>query len=223
MLTRWTLSTLDGLDTYTVPINPNQADSALRDQTLTWFLDSSAGFTGMRAKRAPVPWSFSGVVRSQEHYDALMEWARKRQRVRILTDLGELLEVRITGFQPDRGAPPRRNVEWRHTYKVSALVFSYDAGAGQVAQPTPPAPGTPSTSVGVQAPAGAVLSNCINIVGPTVSIGASSLGSSADGGAVLGVRVAATVAAPAGVPSTGWVTGVVATITAESFAGLAEV
>lgn len=222
-MVRWTFSTLDGLESYTVPINPNQADSPLRDQGMSWFLDSSAGFTGIRAKRQPVPWSFSGAVRSQEHYEALTEWARKREKVRIVTDLNELLEVRITGFQPERGAPPRRNVEWRHTYKMSALVFAYETGSGQVPQPTPAVPATPSTSVGVQAPAGTVDTNSPNVVGPVANIGATSVGASADGGAAVGVKVTASVVAPAGVPSTGWVAGVVATISTESFAGLVEV
>lgn len=229
MIQRWSLTTLDGSETYTVAINPNAAESALRDQSLSWFLDTSAGFTGVRKKRQPVAWSFSGVVRSQDHYDALLEWSRKRRTVRIVTDLGEALVVRITGFQPGRTAPPRFGVEWRHTYKMNALVFSYDTGSGFVQGDSTSGPGSGSArgAATVSAVAGTVLSNGANIVGLAALVTGTAPGSagSANGGAVIGRTVTLVAAARAGRADTGWVngTGAVASITAVVPAGSAEV
>lgn len=211
---RWTFTTLDGLSSYIVPINPNQAESPLREQALSWFLDSASGFTGMRSKRQPVQWSFSGVIRSQQHYEALMLWARKREKVRILTDLDELLVVRITGFKPERKGPPRRGVEWRHTYRVDALIFSYDTGSGLVMQPAADAPGQSATRGSVTAPAGTVTTNSANVVGPVAVIGTqgAGAGSSSDGGAVLGRMATGVVTVIAGKASAGSVDGTGATL-----------
>ena len=141
---RWKLETFDQSESYTFPINPNVMSSPIPAQSLTynWAGDLRSrlygvgggtqtvmthSFVGTRAPRAPVQWSFGGVLYDEAHYAAMVEWIGKG-KVRLTTDLGEILQVRLTAFQPERKSPQRPRHPFRHHYTVKALVYFYNYG-----------------------------------------------------------------------------------------------
>lgn len=131
-MARWTLSTLDGSETYVFEISPNAHTSMLPDRSVTWAW-TSEGFTGRRAGRTPHPWEFSGVLRTQEQFDHLRDWVAKREKVHLTTDLDQTLLVRLMSFKPSQQAATRnRLAPWRHTYTVSVLTFDAPPDEGAV-------------------------------------------------------------------------------------------
>ena len=121
-MVRWTLSLLDNSESYVFEINPNAALSAVRNRTIAWRY-SREGHTGVRSGRTPQPWEFSGVLRTEEQYLALLAWLNKRKKVRIVTDLGQELTVRLVAYKPEQ-AKTRLQAPHRHQYSMSCLILS---------------------------------------------------------------------------------------------------
>lgn len=180
MVQRWTLATLDNSSSYVFEINPNAQTSPLPAPKIDWsyinFQGDTHGFTGLRKGRQPVEWSFSGVIRSQAQYDALLTWVASKTKLVLTTDLPERLVVRLKGLQLQRKGPQRTNVPWRHTYTVKALVYDY---------------GVPGTVPGVVA-AATVTARAGVVAAPSVSLPgvAAAIAATAPGGTVLGVVTA---------------------------------
>lgn len=120
---RWVFADPAGiLATETVLQNPNAMTSPFRVKRA-----SSAGASLTGTKRALLPpltpqaWSFSGSIRTQEHYQQLERWCAADRLIRITDHLGRTWPVQITKFDPT----PKRSVgvPWRHDYTVNALVY----------------------------------------------------------------------------------------------------
>ena len=122
--TRWKLETLDASASYVFAMNPNAMAPPHPADAVT-FAYTRNGYIGIRTPAVPVSWQFSGILREQAQYDALVLWVTThRTKVRLTTDLNERLVVRLSGLSADRQASGR-NVPWRHTYTMKALVYSY--------------------------------------------------------------------------------------------------
>lgn len=122
---RWRLASLNGTEVYDFEINPNQAESPHLNRGIAWEFNGPAlGWSGRREGRTPLAWSFSGVLRSQEQYEALRLWVGKRKKVRLTDDRGDSLILRLTEFSPTQvGGARGRHAPWRMTYTVNALVY----------------------------------------------------------------------------------------------------
>ena len=126
MTTRWVLTDPATDETWTMPINPDQmtsphpAPKRLRTQ-----YGIRRGVHRIRTfMSAPTAndWEWQGVIRTEEHYDALVAWAQKPNEVHVTDHLGRTWEVLISQFQPtDR--KPTVNVPWRLRYRMRALVL----------------------------------------------------------------------------------------------------
>lgn len=127
-MSRWTFSTLDDSEVYHFPISPNAQTSPIQTAGHTWSWSPVAQrYTAVPVTRTLLSWSFSGVLHDQDHYTALGSWCARGTRIKVTTDLGEVLTVRLTQFVPSRKGPQRRRHPWRHQYTVKALLFSYEA------------------------------------------------------------------------------------------------
>lgn len=121
---RWRLETRDGSASYTFEINPNKQDSPYLARDIQWEFHHSTGFTGRRAGRTPHAWGFSGVLRSQAQYDALLEWVGKRSKVILIDDRNDRYLLRLLEFKPVQTAGARnRHAPWRMTYTVTAQIY----------------------------------------------------------------------------------------------------
>lgn len=127
MTTRWKLETLDAAESYTFEINPNAQDSPFLVRNVTWDYNGPVlGWSGRRDGRLPKDWSFSGVLRSQAQYDALLVWVGKRVKIKLTDDRGTVYTLRLTTFSPSQQGPARRNAPWRMTYTMRAMVYDVE-------------------------------------------------------------------------------------------------
>jgi hypothetical protein len=125
MTVRWRFETLDSSQVYAFPINPNGLTSAIANRDITWDYSSvpgGGGYAGKRAPRAPVPFEFSGVLRSVGQYDALVLWVNKNTWVRLVDHLERTLVVRLLLIDLEQQGKSRNiHAPYRHTYTMKAI------------------------------------------------------------------------------------------------------
>lgn len=126
---RWVYRDLVSGETYTVPINPNAMTTPYPQRKFI-YKSTTAGPAGTtvtnEAHADPQQWQYSGDILDKAHFDALVYWSRKQNRVQITDHYGRAFIITIDQFNP---VPKRAvNVPWRHTYTVSASVYAiFDA------------------------------------------------------------------------------------------------
>lgn len=123
MTTRWTLTSVDTGDSWTMPINPNTMSSVNRTRQVDTF---SGGVTSrvrsFERAAEPVKWTWAGVIRSKDHYDALAAWARRPGKVRVTDHLGRTFEVLMQQFEPEDRKPTAK-VDWRLRYTMQVVLL----------------------------------------------------------------------------------------------------
>lgn len=121
MTARWIFHDPVAVETYTVPINPNAMTSPF-PKTAKQTLPASPVDGRVRALSTPQPveWQFSGVIRTQAHYDALLAWVRKQNPVEITDHLGRTFTVLLTTFDPQDQRTPL-TTKWTYTVKGYVL------------------------------------------------------------------------------------------------------
>lgn len=123
-MSRWKLELLSGGESYEFEINPNAQENPHPARSINWNFHPTLGFSGSRAGRQPHPWSFSGVLRSQAQYDALLLWVDKKVKIRLTDDLGNTRVIRLLEFSPQQTAGARsRHAPWRMIYTMRCLIF----------------------------------------------------------------------------------------------------
>lgn len=121
---RWTLYDPNMPELWTMPINPDKMDSPHFGRSL-----GSAEGTRQDSRVRVIDtapqmkeWSFTGVIRTQEHHDKLHYWAQKRNPIHVKDHLGRTFEVVIKRFDPvDRR--PTATVPWRGRYTMTCLLI----------------------------------------------------------------------------------------------------
>ena len=125
MTTRWVLTEVATGATWTMPINPDSMTSPFPDRELTHARGVAGQLTQVRSVVAPprpVEWEWSGVIRTQAHYDDLAVWAQKPGKVRVTDHLGRTFEVMLRAFEPE-DRPPTKTTPWRLRYSMKALLL----------------------------------------------------------------------------------------------------
>lgn len=119
---RWTFTDSTVPETWTLPLNPNEASSPYPVREA----DHSSGRQGVAvfigAPKAPKEWTFGGVIHTKAHHDELLRWAAKKKVITISTHQSEIFEVLITRFAPeDRRPTPSK--PWRSKYQMTCMVL----------------------------------------------------------------------------------------------------
>lgn len=74
-----------------------------------------------RAPDKPFTWSFTGKLRTQAEYDALLDWSRRPGRLQLTDHLGRVHELLIQRFSPtpvEKSGVPNK---WLFAYTVDTL------------------------------------------------------------------------------------------------------
>lgn len=128
-MTRWSLYDPSTSETWTFPINPNKMTSPHPAKSSTIFarnvsqVDDSTGISRVfQQRQEPYEWSFSGVIRSQEHYEDFRDWARRVVRLRLTDHFGRVWSIRFDSVDMDEQKPTFRH-PWRFTYTAKATVY----------------------------------------------------------------------------------------------------
>lgn len=121
---RWRFDALDGSDSYVFETNPNQMTSPFAPKQVaaqtTTAVDGQVLLT--QGQRKPTEWQFTGTTLSQAHYDKLLAWKNKNQRIYLTDHFARQFIVYLTSFEPT----PKGSLAypWRHEYTMKALVLT---------------------------------------------------------------------------------------------------
>lgn len=117
---------------YTFAINPNEATSATVEKAIN--VASVAGRhrgAVLQEGRTSVPaLSFSGVILTQAHLEALERWFIARFLLDLTDDLGRVYRGVFSSFNPQR--PFRAGNFWYHTFDAQFQASAYRNASGDV-------------------------------------------------------------------------------------------
>lgn len=132
-VTRWVFRDLKTGEQATVPLNPNAMTSPYPTRKYT-YNSTTAGPAGTVVTNEghpdPVSWQWSGDLLDRRHFDFLLHWSRKQNRIRITDHFLRQFVCLFDSFQPI----PKRGLQhyWRHTYTCACTVYSYVDAPGAV-------------------------------------------------------------------------------------------
>lgn len=106
-------------------INPNKGGSPPRRKNVIYQSTSAPDgktlvFEG-HDETQQLEWS--GVVLEQNQYDLYVEWFGKRRQIRLTDDLGRVMWIYITAFEPNRVYSSSH--PWRHEISVKATILDW--------------------------------------------------------------------------------------------------
>lgn len=125
MVVKWTF--LDPTDSSTAQfdINPNEGGSIQYSKNITAHSTLAPGgktllFEG--AQQAPEI-TFSGTILTQNMYDMMVLWFNKRHQIQLTDDLGRVMIIYITKFEPKRERA--RSYPYKHSYSCGATIVDW--------------------------------------------------------------------------------------------------
>lgn len=124
-MSSWTLYDPATLETWVMPINPDEMTSPYHVKQIRTAYGIKSGLDRLRGFMTPPQpkeWQWSGVIRTQAHYEAYEEWAAKGGEIHVTDHLGRTWEVFIQAFEPEE-RKPTANVPWRYRYTVRCLLM----------------------------------------------------------------------------------------------------
>lgn len=125
MVTRWTLTeTANSGVSWTMPINPYEMGSINTPKNVTAkpTVAANGNVLLVEGSATPQAWSFSGSILDYQHYEDLLAWFDKRQRLYLDDHFGRRLTIYIVDFAPI--PKRRRNRYWSHDYTVQAYILA---------------------------------------------------------------------------------------------------
>lgn len=111
---------------YTFPINPNTGGTPTITKTINTISSgagSNKGIILQEGQSGVAEMSFSGVILTQGHLEALERWFDKRALLEIRDDLGRRFRGVFSTFDPSREYRSRN--PWYHTFSAKFIVSGY--------------------------------------------------------------------------------------------------
>lgn len=124
-IVRWQFVDPTNATTYKLHINPNAMSTPWLSRQTQTMVQSGPGGTILALQAPPIPseWTFGGVIRSEDHYDALLLWSQKDYPIQVIDHYTRPWSVLITAFEPE-DRKPLPLVPWRLKYTMRALMLS---------------------------------------------------------------------------------------------------
>ena len=123
---RWRFTDPKTSATYVVPLNPNSmSDPPMRPRS-TQAQASSVNAADLVITRGPSAlgeWKFSGVIRTSDHHDDLIEWFQKDYVIQVRDHFSRTFSIKMLRFEVVERRPTRLNAD-RYTYTATALVMA---------------------------------------------------------------------------------------------------
>lgn len=126
---RWRLVDPSTGETWVFPRNPNKMTSPNEPKATTVFArnfnfaDDKQGVSRvLQHHRNPYDWQFSGDIRTQAHYEALRDWARRVERLQLRDHFNRTWLIRFDSVELEELKPNART-PWRYSYTAKALIY----------------------------------------------------------------------------------------------------
>ena len=111
--------------TYYWPINPNAGGYPQRSKSIAYSatVAPDGQTVAFEGRDAPMSFSFSGVILSQEQFEAMTLWYEKRNQIRLTDDLDRQFWIYIKTFSAERQRS--QSHPWKHSYNVEAILLDW--------------------------------------------------------------------------------------------------
>lgn len=129
---RWKFKDLSTLGEYTLAINPNQGGSPGIEKNVGSVHPLAPNRRAIMYEGSGFPsdLTFSGVILTKDHFEALESWAMKRTLIQITDDLGRVFQGVFKSFSPSRDR--RAYNYWYHTYSATFALTGMKNVSGTV-------------------------------------------------------------------------------------------
>ena len=122
---RWKFDDPVTAESYTFEISANDGGSPSYNKNVIEMNTAAPGagclvFEGQDKIRS---FEFSGVVLTQEAYEAMIVWFNKRYTILLTDDLSRVWPIYITSLEAKRVRAATR--PWKHTYACKGIVVDY--------------------------------------------------------------------------------------------------
>lgn len=117
---------------YTFEINPNEGGSPTiqKNIAVATNVGPNRGAVLQEGQNTAPILSFSGLIITQTHYEALESWFDKKILLELKDDLGRTFRGVFSSFEPNRIRKPFN--PWYHTYSAQFTCFGYKNASGQI-------------------------------------------------------------------------------------------
>lgn len=117
---------------YVFEINPNEGGSpqVSKNMNIVYNVGPNRGGILQEGQSTAPMLNFSGLIITQEHYEALETWFDKRVLIELTDDLGRTFRGVFSAFDPQRARRPFN--PWYHTYSAQFTVYGYKNASGQI-------------------------------------------------------------------------------------------
>lgn len=126
---RWVLTDPYASETYTFPKNPSTMGSIHPSKNVTVRNTTAVDGRALLFEGNPelTEWEFSGTFHSKDHYEALVAWSEKRNRLLLTDHFGRTFSIYLIRLE----ATPenKMNARWFHRYTMRALILSPPSAA----------------------------------------------------------------------------------------------
>lgn len=121
---RWLFHDLEGNEPdYRVPFNPNRMTSPYKPKRYDTLRGPNGRIRTLRLNSAPHEWTFSGVIRTDDHYQNLRVWADMPNAIEITDHLGRVWKVLPQRFNANEKRPSAR-IPDKYDYDFTVLVLA---------------------------------------------------------------------------------------------------
>lgn len=126
---RWTLVDTEAATQWEFPRNPNKMTSPHGPRNSVIFsraYGTDAGNGGISRviafRQQPYEWTFSGDIRTQQHYEDFVAWTANPNRLNLTDHLGRTWQIRIDSVDVTEQRQTARSA-WRYEYTVKAIIY----------------------------------------------------------------------------------------------------
>lgn len=116
---------------YVWEINPNEGGSPQVTKNISMASNTGPNRVAIvqEGSNQAATLTFSGIILTQEHYEAIEYWYDRRVLIKLTDDLGRQFFGIFSKFAPQRSR--RSTNPWYHTYSAEFVVSAYINASGQ--------------------------------------------------------------------------------------------
>jgi hypothetical protein len=131
VVNRWTLYDPATTESWEFPRNPNRMTSPHPPKNTTIFARThghpetspDGGMSRViQFRQTPYEWSFSGDIRTQEHYETFLVWTTKTGLLTITDHFNRVWSIRIDSVELEEQRPSA-NKAYKFRYTVRAAIY----------------------------------------------------------------------------------------------------
>jgi hypothetical protein len=123
---RWTFTDPVTSASYEFEINPKEGGTPTQEKTMAYANTAAPNgrVLAFEGRQKQQEGQFTGLVLSQDQYDAMHEWFDKRYQIYMTDDLNRTYTIYITRLEEKRIRSATK--PWKHEYTVNYFIMDWD-------------------------------------------------------------------------------------------------